>query len=261
MAIQKTEAFVLRAHPFRTSSLVVTTFSRSFGKIRGVAKGVRKEGVPRPSTFEPFTLLEIVYYEKIRSDVHLISEATVLESYDFLRTDLERLATAYYLVELVDSLTGPHDPHESIFELLRFSFQFLPELPASILMRFFEVRILHEVGLLPHLESCLHCGERNLAKVYFSVGQGAVVCFRCRPRSPDARPLGRNVLQAMCSLSEGELIPGRYASLDVRTEREMREILEAFLSERLPRRLATRRFLNQVQSLKSRSLGTANPLR
>lgn len=255
MAIQKTEAFILRSHPFRTSSLVITTFSRSFGKVKGIAKGVRREGMPHPSTFEPFTLIEMIFYEKLRSDLHFISEANVLESFEALRSDLETLATAYYWVELVDQLTQPHDPHEPIFELLQFVFHALPSLPPSFLSRFFEIRLLQEAGLLPHLEGCLGCGVKDPEKIYFSIRQAAIFCPACRRQAPESKLLSRGVLKSMRGLLEIKEQASFSRLGDVLTppvEREMEGIMERFLIERLGKRLLTRRFLNQVKSLKLR---------
>jgi len=251
MAIQKTEAFVLRTHPFRTSSLIVTTFSRSFGKVKGIAKGVRREGMPWPAAFEPFTRLEIVFYEKIRSELHLISEVSILESFEALRENLEALAAAYYLSELVDRLTESHDPHEPIFELIQFVLSGLPSVSPSLLMRFFEIRLLSEVGLLPHLEGCLGCGQKRPEKVYFSARQGAIFCPACRKRAPEAKVLRLETLEGMRSLA----VPGsREAVLQVGESAsifdEMGNAVEWFLRERLGKPLSTRRFLNQVQSLK-----------
>ncbi|MBI2166796.1 MAG: DNA repair protein RecO [Candidatus Omnitrophica bacterium] len=254
MAIQKSEAFVLKSLPFRTSSLLVTTFTRSFGKVKGVAKGVRKEGIPRPGTFEPFTLLEIVFYEKIRSEIHLISEASILESFNPLRSNLETLATAYYLAELVDQVTQPHDPHEAIFDLLHFAFQFLPTLSPAFMVLFFETRLLHEAGLLPHLESCLGCGEKGLEKIYFSQKHGALFCSKCRHKSPGAKALNPGALEAIRRVVSESPSEAIRQSLDPGVEKEIGNLMEGFLSDRLGGRLRSRRFLNQVRSLKLRSV-------
>lgn len=259
MAIQKTEALVLKRQPFRTSSLIVTTFSRTFGKVKGIAKGVRREGMPYPSTFEPFTLIEIVYYEKIRSELHLISEAAILETFDVLRRDLEVLATAYSLVELVDQLTEPHDPHESIFNLLRETFCLLPNLSPSLVSRYFEIQLLKEVGLFPHLSGCLICGERELAEAYFTSRQGGIVCARCRRRAPEARVLKREVLEAMRSLAglgaqAGENLRAMSQGIKSGVLKETGELIGRFLWERLSKRLPARRFLDQVGSLRNQSL-------
>ena len=233
---------------------MVTTFTRTFGKIKGVAKGVRREGTVHPGAFEPFTRLEIVYYEKIRSDIHLISEASILETYDPLRSDLETLAVAYYFSELVDQLSEAHDPHEPIFELLSFAFQFLPTLPLPFLVRFFEVRLLHEVGLLPHLTGCLQCGGENRDPSFFSLRQGAVVCQKCRKNFPEAKRVSGGVLEAMNSLMTDPVNRAGGQSLEGGIEKELGDLLDGYLTDRIGKRLTTRRFLNQVRSLKSHSL-------
>lgn len=227
----------------------MTTFTRPFGKIKGIAKGVLREGVARPSAFEPFTLLEIVFYEKIRSELHLISETSILESYQGLRSNLESLATAYYLTELVDQLTEPHDPHEALFELLQFAFQWLGSLSPFLVARFFEIRLLAEIGLLPHLGGCLGCGEENPERVYFSVRQGTIFCPNCRKKAADARPLSLGALAQMRRFLGGdarEVIQGTEITRD---EQEIAEVMARFLSDRLGRKLPTLRFLNQVQGL------------
>ncbi len=253
MAIQKTEAFVLKTSPFRSSSLIVTTFSRFFGKVKGVAKGVRQPGSLQASAFEPFTLIEMVFYEKTRSELHLISEVSILDSFEKLRTDLEVLATAYSITELVDFLTEPHDPHESIFELLHLTFDLLPSLPPSFLARFFEVRLLHEIGLLPHLESCIACGERSPEKVYFSIKQGGIFCPRCRSKSPEARVIHLEALEAMRFFIERGAAEIARFTLKGETEKEMRDVIEKFLIERLGKELKARRFLAQVRSVRKQS--------
>ncbi len=251
MAIQKTEAFVLRTQPFRTSSLIVTTFSRTFGKLKGIAKGVRGEGVARPGLYEPFTLLEIVFYEKIRSELHLISEASILESYERIRSDLEALATAYYLAELVDELTEPHDPHEPIFELLQFAFGSLPLVSPALLARFFEIRLLREIGLFPDLGSCTACGEKKLDRVYFSIRQGGIFCGRCQGKSFHGKLVSRGALEGMRFFIQGAAPEIASYRLEEESEKEIGELIEEFLTDRLGKRFSTRRFLAQVRSLKA----------
>ena len=133
MAIQKTEAIVLRTLPFRSSSLIITFFTKSFGKLKGIAKGVRKERESRGATFELFTHLEIVFYEKIRSDLHLVSDAFIIDSNDTIRLSLDAITYASYFVELIDYLNEVHDPHPGIFDLLQFSLKFIFVSPFPIL--------------------------------------------------------------------------------------------------------------------------------
>ena len=129
MSIHKTEALVLKTMPFRSSSLIVTFFTPNLGKVRGVVKGVHREGEIRQAGFELFTHAEYIFYEKKHSDLHLISEASILDSHHALRDRLDGIAYASYFCELVDELTEVQDPHPRIFDLLKESFHFLPVIP------------------------------------------------------------------------------------------------------------------------------------
>lgn len=268
MAIQKTEAFVLKTQPFRTTSLIVTAFSRSFGKLKGIVKGVRKEAISHPSTFEPFTLIEIVFYEKLRSELHLISESSILETFEPVRSRLEILATAYYFSELVDQLTEAEDPHEQIFELLEFSFRWLPVLDLTFAKRFFEMQLLAEIGLLPNLGGCLGCGKENLDPAYFSVRQGGLFCPDCRKKSPESAFIRRRVLETMKFLTGEKIemslqvssLKDKMVGLEKGVLKELGGLTDRFITERLGKRLLTRRFLRQVEAVSVNSRARRSPL-
>ena len=247
MAIRKTEAFVIKTQPFRSSSLIVTLFTRDFGKIRGIAKGVRKEREMRGALFELFTHADIIFYEKIRSELHLISEASIIDSFDVLRTRLDTIAYASYFAELVEVLTEVQDPHESIFCLLEVCFRYLPAIPGEKIARLFEVKLLSEIGWLPHLNDCLQCRESVPEAGFFSVSQGGVLCVRCSRAFADARPLSAEALRQMRfytvqSLEEAIKRPAPGAA-----EQELKKLMEHFLLYRLSGALKSRQFMDSIQ--------------
>ena len=74
MPIHKTEAVVLRKRDFRETSLIVEFYTREFGKMSGILKGIRSEPQKFASTLEPFSLNEIIFYSKRSSSLHLVSQ-------------------------------------------------------------------------------------------------------------------------------------------------------------------------------------------
>lgn len=246
MAIQKTAAIILKTQPFRTSSLIVTSFSREFGKIRGLAKGVRLERETRGALYELFSHLELVYYEKTRSDLHLISEAFLLDSYDALRVRFDSIAYASYFAELVDELTEIQDPHPKIFDLLDFSFQYLASLPGTRLARLFEIKLLNEIGWLPYLEGCLTCHKPVPERGYFSARQGALLCENCAPGHPDALRIEREALAAMRFYIQNDLEHAIKMSLSLPAEKELERLMNRFLLDRLAKPLKSRSFMEKV---------------
>lgn len=243
MAILKAEALVLRTRPFRSSSLIVTLFSRQFGKLQGIVKGVRREGEMRGAVYELFTCLEVVFYEKLRSDLHLVSEGAILESHDAVRTGFETIAYASYFSELCEQLTELHDPHPNLFDLLCYVFRYLPSLEHDRLARLFELKLFNEIGWVPYLERCVDCGSNNPANGAFSPVQGAFICALCLNHHPDAMPLSPAVLEMMrFYIARKPEEAAKYRSTP-QTDRELALLLKRFLDFRLHRPLKTREFI------------------
>ncbi len=250
MAIQKTSAIVLKTQPFRSTSLIVTFFSSTFGKLRGLVKGVRQEREMRGAIFELFTNLDIVYYEKTRSDLHLVSEASISEDYNAMRGKLDCIATASYFAELTDLTSEVHDPHEKIFELLDFSYRYLAALPPARLSRLFEIKLLNEIGWLPYLEGCITC-QAPLERGYFSMRQGTLLCPNCAPAHPDAKPLDREPLAVMRYYIHHDLDASIRFPMTRQTEKDLEVFMSSFLLERLGKPLKSRIFFDKISPVLS----------
>lgn len=247
MAIQKTQAIILKTQPFRSTSLIVTLFTRDFGKIRGLVKGVRQAGETRGALYELFTMLEIVYYEKTRSDLHLISEAFMIESYPSLHLRLESIAYASYFAELVDQLSEVHDPHENIFSLLDFCYRYLASLSGQRIARLFEVKLLNEIGWLPYLDRCLECADPHLEEGFFSPRQGALLCPACATRYSDALRVHRDTLAAIRYYTKHDLELSSRFLVTKGTSAELKTMMDKFFLERISRPLKSKVFLKKVK--------------
>ena len=148
MAIQTQDAILLKKKDLRETSLLLTFYTRNFGKIHGVLKGAR--GLKARSNVNPlfFSLDEIVYYEKKNSDFFLISKCETQKTFLNVLKDWDTLRAAYYMLELVDVFTEPGVTSEEIFEALSNSLKLLDlkKEPSSV-TRLFEIKILMALGL------------------------------------------------------------------------------------------------------------------
>ncbi len=157
MAIRTTEAVVLKTQAFRNTSLIATVYTKDFGKVQGLAKGIKDRCARKDSRFycylEPLTLNKIVYYEKSRSGLHLLTQSDLLSYYQLIRQNLKKLAAASFMLELVDKGTQLEDANAGIFKLLVSS---LDEICVNTdfeqVLLSFEKGFLKYSGLLPHPE-------------------------------------------------------------------------------------------------------------
>ena len=253
MAIKKVEAVVIKRYPVRETSLIVTFFSKQNGKIRGLVKGARQEKNPLSARFEPFTRLSVVYYEKTKSDTHLISETSVLESNSFLRDRLDHFAYGSYMVELIDAFFDLYDPYPEVYDLLRASFRALTSALPTQVARIFEVKLFELLGILPALSQCAMCGRQNLDLAYFSPAQGGIICPRCDRYEADTVRVSKGTLQSIAYFLNHPVKTAIKLRLGPQIEKELERIQVKFLQYRLEYPLKTPNFLHEIESLTQKS--------
>lgn len=150
MAIITSEAVLLRRREIRETSLIVTLLTRSAGKVTGLLKGVRGRRGTTEGFLEPFTIQTVVFYERLRGDVDLITQCDLRDPLLGLRRDLLKTAYASYFCELTDHLVPLRDPHPELHDLLVQALQALQAAEApSPIARLVEARYLAAGGVLP----------------------------------------------------------------------------------------------------------------
>ncbi|MDP2921905.1 MAG: DNA repair protein RecO [Candidatus Omnitrophota bacterium] len=211
MAIQKTEAILLKKKDFRETSLILTFFTKDFGKIDGIikgARGARPRGDANPIFF---SLDQIVFYEKKFGGISIISQCETEEVFLNILKEWARASSAYYMLELADVFTEPEGRSEEVFEALYSGFKSLDSgKDASGITRLFEIKLLMALGFWPGAE-------------YFKLTKGA-----------------------MSSVMHLEKEPWKTASnikLAKEVNGEIRAVTAKLIEENLDRPLKTVRFL------------------
>src|SRR5271163_391006 len=118
MDTERAEGIVLRRQPVTESSLIVTWYTREFGKLKTMAKGARRPKGPFQGKIDLFYRDEIVFLPSRRSDLHLLHDCFLEDPHAPLRKSVRSLAAASYACELVELATEREDPNAKIYELL-----------------------------------------------------------------------------------------------------------------------------------------------
>jgi DNA repair protein RecO (recombination protein O) len=147
MRVFKTDAFVLRRVDIGEADKLLTVFSKDFGKIKVMAKGVRKLSSKRSPSIELFNLVTLVVHKGKTFDI--LAETQTISTFEEIRKDLHSIALAYYICELIEGLCPEGQQNVRIFALLKETFK---ELDNGITKRFEKV-LLSELGFLPEDES------------------------------------------------------------------------------------------------------------
>jgi DNA repair protein RecO (recombination protein O) len=184
--ITKTEAVVLKSMNFRDSSKIVTFYTRRYGKVKGIAKGARQMKSKFGAALQPITKVSLVLYKKEHRDLQLISECDAIKTYKSTHSELERMAVALSVLELVNQLSHEEEENDKLYLLLVDTLNEIERAKKNFisLLFAFEIRYAAQFGFAPNLEICSHCG-RSLndmeaeGTAVFRLSRGAVLCNRC----------------------------------------------------------------------------------
>ncbi|GAA3646284.1 DNA repair protein RecO [Microbacterium marinilacus] len=212
MPTYRDEAVVLRTHKLGEADRIVTMLSREHGKVRAVAKGVRRTSSKFGARLEPFMVADVQLYEGRSLDI--VQQAESLGSYGAeIAADYERYTAASAMVESADRLT--HDePAPNQYFLLVGALRSLsrgehsprPTLDSYLL------RSLSLAGWAPALEDCARCGRPGPHDMFLAQ-LGGTVCAACAP--PGTPRVSATVLGLLRALLAGD-----WEAVDAAVERD-----------------------------------------
>ena len=159
MALFETEALILRTYNLAEADKIVVCLSRSAGLIRGVAKGCRKLKNRFGAALEPFTLINLTYYEKEHQELVSFRQVEILKSRFNLSTNASILTGFSYMGDLLIDFSAPHQANDNLYRMALACFEAASETPEDLdsVLRYFEVWLLKLEGFLPDLRSCGNC--------------------------------------------------------------------------------------------------------
>jgi DNA repair protein RecO (recombination protein O) len=231
MRLRHDQGIVLRSFPFGEADRVVVLLSPNHGKVRAVAKGVRKTTSRFGGRLEPFTHVDLVLYEG--RSLATITQVSVIEAFPHLRGELDRVLAAGTMVEAVDAVTEEEESAVRAFLLLQRGLRALeagprhPDLVAAFLLKVADV-----VGVAPALDHCAGCGTRQ-GVTRFSFGAGGALCERCR--TPGAVALRDGLTSYLAALAVADL--GALPTPDPGFSGEAMGVTRRFIEYHLDRRL------------------------
>ena len=183
----KDEGVILKTIKLGEADRIVTIFTRSNGKVRAVAKGVRKTKSRFGARLEPFTQAELMIYKGRSLDT--ITGVDIVRSFDSVRTDYRCLTSAAALVDVVEKMTEERERSSATYSLLVSGLQALGAGPCDSVVPGFLIKLLSLSGYHPQLSVCAGCGATS-GLGGFSAAMGGAVCEACWRQDRDAERLG-----------------------------------------------------------------------
>jgi DNA repair protein RecO (recombination protein O) len=236
MPSEKATAIVIRTVEFSETSLVVTLFTREFGKIGALAKGARRLKSPFESALDLLAVCRIVFLHKSSDALDLLTEAKLQRRFRPAGRDLSGLYAGYYVAELLGELTDEDDPHPELFDLADETLAALSagQRVVQHLVRF-ELGALRLLGHMPSLRACVECGSPVALAGRIAFGQldGGVLCPTCREGRKQVVMVSAGALQVMSQLADTDSNAWRRLEIGARNLGEVRGLLNHYFAHLL----------------------------
>ncbi len=260
MAALNAEGIILRKQELRETSFILVLFTKEYGKVRGVIKGVRNPYLQFAGDMEIFTLSRISFYKKRKSTLDLITQCEAIGSFPNIRKDIERLTCASYFIELIDNVTSDYDVNEALYNVLYESLRLLDtDCSAKRATRIFELKTLEAIGLVPQLNECVKCsspvsGDRQ--KQYkFGISSGGILCADCLEGQVGAISISRGAINFMSKILQSPFEKLAQIKVSKEVGGEIEEVLEGFIRFHITRTIKSLKFLKEIESIKAKSIG------
>ena len=178
MALRESEAIVLRSYPLREADLLVTLFTRTEGKMRGVARSAKKSKRRFGGALEPLTYVRALYDVREGQELTRLDACEVLESPMASEVSYARAVALGHIAELLDELLPDREANDAIFRLTLSVLHVVTGPEIWMPVTYFDLWLTRLVGFLPELTECIVCGRSlNGSRAYFHALADGLMCF------------------------------------------------------------------------------------
>ncbi|MDQ1293859.1 MAG: repair protein RecO [Actinomycetota bacterium] len=248
---------MLRTQKLGESDRIITLLTRDRGRIRAVARGVRRPGSRLGARVEPFMLVDIQLYE--RRTLDLITQVETISPYARgIVADYGRYTAGTAMLETAERLTqAEEEPSLQLFLLLVGALRSLAagEYPSGLVLDAFLLRSLSVSGWAPSFTDCARCGEPGPHRA-FSLASGGSVCPGCRP--PGSAAPGPQTLVLLGALLSGDWPTA--LTCDQRARREGSGLTAAYLQWHVERQLRSLRLVDREDRTSPQETGQGMPV-
>jgi DNA repair protein RecO (recombination protein O) len=194
MATYRDEGIVLRTMRLGEADRIVTILTAEHGKVRAVAKGVRRTKSRMGGRVEPLSHVTMLCWRGRELDI--INQAESLDTFRTIREDMARLAPATTILEIADQVAEQHAPAGELFSMVLGALRSLELTPSPLLLGAFCLKLLATEGVGPIVDACARCASPG-PLVAFELSEGGLLCAKCRRGqavSPEFVDMARRIL-------------------------------------------------------------------
>jgi DNA repair protein RecO (recombination protein O) len=185
MTLYREKGIVLRSYKLAESDRIIVIMTEHHGKVRAVAKGIRKTKSKIGARLEPMSHVDVQLYQGRELDT--VSQVELIDSSARLHSNLDKLTQGMSMLEAVDQIAEDREPSPHLYRMLQGALNALMEQESPVMLASFYWKLLAAEGVSPQVRMCVACGSLQ-DLVAFDIVQGGLQCQRCRTGMSISRP-------------------------------------------------------------------------
>lgn len=257
MPARESEALVLRTYPYREADLIVAFLSRERGKLRGIARGVRRPKSRFGASVERLSHSRISFFQKDNLELVRIDRGELLSPALTMRADYPTSLALDAVAEIADEMLPDHEPHDAFFRLLTHVLDAMAVAPAAasapgpspavqLALTYFQLWALRLGGLLPPLDVCLETGEALGPEETAWFERSSSGLFTEQLKTPNSWALSAASRRAAQQMLRSKLSDVSSAGWTAATAQDLRRFLLQRLEAHVEKRLRANSMLAQL---------------
>jgi len=244
----QTEAIIIKKIKLGEADRILTLYTPYLGKIRAVARGVRR---PRSKLSGHLELLTHSLVSLARGrNLDTITGSQTINSFLPLKSDLKLTSCGLYATELVEQFTADHIENHPLFQLLLEIMQRLCRGGDNeLVLRYFELHLLNQVGYRPQLQQCVSCRQPlEPTTNSFCPGAGGMLCPSCCQSQPLTRLVSVNALKVLRLLQSSDYDTVVKLKMDPELSHQLEMVMRDYLRYLLEREIKSAAWLDTLRS-------------
>lgn len=224
MGLVETEGIILKTYSLAEADKIVVLLTQNEGLVRGVAKGAKRLKSRFGGGLEPFSVINLTYFQKEERELVSISQIELVRSYFESASDPQFLQKFAYLADLLTEFAPPHDPNETLYRMAKVCLETAAEVPESLesVALYFELWILRLGGYLPDWNKCDECNRQ----LNFEESAGLQINFHllCQACQKSRRNWQISSQQRRIFIAAQKSSPGKFIELTENQAEDVREV-------------------------------------
>ncbi len=241
-----TNGLIVKESNVGENDRIITAITQDHGLVRAFASGTRRIGSRNFSGTGLLCYSNLLLNQK--KEVYKVQEATPIEIFFNLRSDIEKLSLAQYFCELCLCLVPEEEPAGDYLKIVLNALSFLADGKRDFyqLKAVTELRLMTIAGYAPDLVACEGCGVFEACDFYFDPQSGLLYCHECKPQIVGLLPINADILAALRHIVYADVSKLFHFTLSGGGFKTLSQVTERFVTVQTERKYKTLEFLHSM---------------